>query len=141
MKRLNVILCSALLIFMLSACQAAQGTAAPLSTESSAAVLALLPKPGETSMKGFELYSWQADGEWVFAILVGTNREKTLEEIQSPLARLDGLDALKKVLESIPSGETITWLSRSSLAFPPDDVSAQVQEMCSQHGLACSLAR
>jgi hypothetical protein len=45
-------------------------------------------------MKGYELYSWQQDGQWVFSLLVGTNREKTLDEIQSPQARLT-LDALE----------------------------------------------
>ena len=35
------------------------------------------------SMKGFELYSWQAEGEWHFALVVGTNRSKTHEEIAS----------------------------------------------------------
>ena len=92
-------------------------------------------------MKGFELYSWQENGTWVFAVLIGTNREKTLEEIQSPHARLNGLDELKKVLTSIPAGEYVTWLSHDSLAFPPDDIIAQVQEVCIQQGLKMSLTR
>ena len=91
-------------------------------------------------MKGFELYSWQENGEWVFAILIGTNREKTLEEIQSPKVRLNGLDELKKVLTSIPAGEYMTWHSHASLAFPPDDILAQVQEICTLQGLEMSLA-
>ena len=53
-------------------------------------------------MKGYELYSWQYGGLWRFSILVGTNREKSLEEIQSPDTALDGVDALQAALERDP---------------------------------------
>ena len=33
------------------------------------------------SMKGYELYTWQEGGQWYFALLEGTNRLKTDEEI------------------------------------------------------------
>ncbi len=34
-------------------------------------------------MKGYEIYSWQEDEEWVFKLITGTNRQKTIDEIMS----------------------------------------------------------
>ena len=71
-------------------------------------------------MKGYELYSWQDGGQWKFSLLVGTNREKTLEEI--------------------PAGQYITWSSRETLSFPPDDIVQQVEQTCKDEGLILSVA-
>jgi hypothetical protein len=131
MKPLRMILFASLFLLLLGACQ----TAAPLPTQSVTDVQALLPKPGEKSMKGFELYSWQVDGEWVFAVLVGTNREKTLDEIQSPQARLNGVGELAKLLTALPAGEYVSWLTRDSLALPPKDIITQVEQICAEQGL------
>jgi hypothetical protein len=141
MKTIRVVLSTLVFLFFASACQARPETGAPITPKTVADIDTLLPQPGEKSMKGFELYSWQESGKWVFAVLVGTNREKTLKEIQSLQARLQGLVELKKVLASIPAGEYMTWLSRDSLAFPPDNIIAQVQELCAQQGLELSVAR
>ena len=65
----------------------------------------LAPVAGEESMKGYELYSWEKGGQWYFSVLIGTNREKTLEEIQSADVALKGIDELKAVLKSIPAGQ------------------------------------
>ena len=35
------------------------------------------------SLKGYELYSWEEEGQWYFTLITGTNRTKTLEEITS----------------------------------------------------------
>jgi hypothetical protein len=40
--------------------------------------------PLPPSLKGYELYSWQAAGRWYFTLITGTNRNKQLEEITSP---------------------------------------------------------
>ena len=39
--------------------------------------------PFGESMKGYELYSWQEGNTWKFSLLVGTNREKSLDEIKA----------------------------------------------------------
>src|ERR1051325_1013820 len=39
--------------------------------------------PFPESMKGYELYSWKEGKQWKFSLLIGTNRDKTLEEIKS----------------------------------------------------------
>ena len=101
----------------------------------------LVPVPGEKSMKGYELYSWQKDSQWYFSILIGTNREKTLEEIQASAASMSGMDELRSVLEVIPAGEYLTWLSKESLAFPPTEIIAEVQEICAKKGLELGITQ
>ena len=95
-----------------------------------------LPEP----MKGYELYSWQESNQWVFSLLVGTNREKTLDEIKSTDTILPDVDALFSMLEKVPSGESVTWASRDTLSFPPDNVIRQVQQICEEKGLILNIA-
>src|SRR5919206_1911803 len=61
------------------------------------------------SMKGYELYSWRARGEWYFALLIGTNRLKTRREVRAPGARLRGVEALKRRLDLLGEGEEVSW--------------------------------
>jgi len=96
--------------------------------------------PFVESMKGYELYSWQDGGQWKFSLLVGTNREKTLEEIKSADAVLTGVDELTSTLEKIPEGQYITWSSRETLPFPPTDIRSQVEQICNDHGLILNIA-
>lgn len=90
-------------------------------------------------MKGWELYSWQEEGQWSFSLLEGTNRTKSIEEIQSPGTRLDGIDALRPALEELESGEWVTWWGPSwtgeALEFPSADLVEQVRTMCEERGL------
>jgi len=64
-KKITYLLVPLLLVSVLSTCQAT--SAGPL------------PR----SMKGYELYSWQEQGQWHFTLITGTNRNKQLEEIIS----------------------------------------------------------
>ena len=98
------------------------------------------PTPLGESMKGYELYSWQEGSQWKFSLLVGTNREKTLEEIKSADILLSGVDELESVLETIPSGQYITWSSRETLSFPPEDIRKRVEQICEDRGLILSIA-
>ena len=59
------------------------------------------------SMKGYELYSWQDGGQWKFSLLIGTNREKTLEEIKSADVVLSGVDALSSTLKKFQPDNTL----------------------------------
>ncbi len=93
------------------------------------------------SMKGYELYSWQDGSQWKFSLLTGTNREKTLDEIQSTDKTLDGVDALRSALEIISPGQTITWSAKEPLAFPPEEIVGQVEQICRDQGLTCNRAR
>ena len=91
-------------------------------------------------MKGYELYSWQDGSQWRFSILIGTNREKTLEEIKSADVVLSSVDALISTLEEIPAGQYITWSSKETLSLPPDDIIQQVEQTCKDQGLILTVA-
>jgi hypothetical protein len=93
------------------------------------------------SMKGYELYSWQEGDHWVFSLLVGTNREKTLEEIKSTDTILPDVDTLISVLETVPSGQYVTWSSRETLSFPSDDIIKQVEKVCKDQGLILTITK
>lgn len=96
----------------------------------------------ETAFKGMELYSWQSEaGEWQYAILVGTNRNKTLDEVQS--APLD-LQRVKGAIEELAVGESLFWMQSVfdagsgqmvKLPFPPEAVSRELQEFAREKGV------
>lgn len=97
--------------------------------------------PLAESMKGYELYSWKEGNRWVFSLLVGTNRKKALDEIKSKETILPDVGALISMLEKVPSGQYITWSSRETLAFPPDNVIKQVEQICNDKGLILNIAK
>ena len=83
------------------------------------------------SMKGYELYSWQENGQWHFTLITGTNRNKTLDEIVSNANIISedgwvqihvvGVDAIKTVLSRLPQNEEIFWLARLRSEQTPQD--------------------
>jgi hypothetical protein len=91
-------------------------------------------------IKGYELYSWQDGGQWRFSLLIGTNREKTLEEIKSADVLLAGVDELVSVLAQVPSGQYITWSAKETLSFPPENIIEQVKQTCDDQGLILNIA-
>lgn len=86
----------------------------------------VVPPPLEegSSMKGWEIHSWQENGVWYYSVLVGTNRSKTLEEVQDPAVRLESIEALKEKLATLVKGEWVTWLvlDYGGLELPPQSV-------------------
>jgi len=92
-------------------------------------------------MKGYELYSWQEDNQWDFSLLVGTNREKTLDEIKSVDTVLLDVDALISTLEKVPPGQYVTWSSKETLSFPPDNIIKQVEQVCKDKELILTIVR
>ena len=125
MKTIRTLLFAILLGSLLSGCGAASQPT---------------PTPFPESMKGYEFYSWQEGGQWKFSLLIGTNRIKTLEEIKSADVLLSGVDELTSTLKNIPSGQYITWSSRETLAFPPDEIRSQVEHTCKEQGLLLNVA-
>ena len=86
----------------------------------------------QTAFKGMELYSWQNEsGEWQYSILVGTNRNKTVEEIQS--APLD-LQGVKDAIAQLAVGESLFWTTNVydavsvHFALPPEAVVNELKE-------------
>ena len=89
----------------------------------------------ETAFKGMELYSWQDEnGEWQYAVLEGTNRNKTLEEVQATPLDLQGV---KIAIAQLAVGESLFWMNNVydasasqtvNLPFPPEAVVNELKE-------------
>jgi hypothetical protein len=94
--------------------------------------------PKKHSMKGFELYSWQERGSWKFSMLIGTNRNKQLEEIKAPEAVLHNLKELERALSELAKGEYVTWRKPSQLpelSLPPVATIEKIDRWCKALGL------
>ena len=65
----------------------------------------------QTSMKGYELYSWKIKGHWYYSLLPGTNRLKSYEEITAPSSVKRDAAGLKSELQKLPRGEEVFWMS------------------------------
>jgi len=71
------------------------------------------------SVKGYELYSWLENSQWHFTLITGTNRDKALEEILSPVniisedrwvqTHVVDTDAIRIVLSKLPKNEEVIW--------------------------------
>jgi hypothetical protein len=96
------------------------------------------------AMKGFELYGWQEQGSWRFSLLVGTNRNKQLEEIKAPAVVLQNLEELERKLAALDKGESITWLNTSripGLSLAPLAMVQEVRRCCKKLGLVLQVQR
>lgn len=97
-----------------------------------------------TSMKGYELYSWRdkRSGEWYFALLPGTNRLKTYDEITAPQTQMKTVDRLQQELTKLPGGEHIEWITwtDNKLGMPPNEIVNQIQAMSRELGLDLSIS-
>jgi hypothetical protein len=63
------------------------------------------------AVKGYELYSWKVKGRWHYAVMTGTNRAKSYEEITSKQNERVGIAALEAELKKLPRGEELFWMS------------------------------
>lgn len=104
-----------------------------------------LPTPtrtAELAFKGIELYSWANDaGEWQFALLPGTNRNKNMAEVQ---AEPVDLATVKEQLCELAPTEQVFWLAGAydeasgtwaQFLLPPDSL---VQEL-EKHTRGCQV--
>ena len=89
------------------------------------------------SMKGYELYSWQVQGEWTFALVPGTNRIKTYDELSASEVRVKGLDGIKGELDRLPSGEQVFWSAGRvpNTVLPPGEIVDELVATCRQRGI------
>jgi hypothetical protein len=101
------------------------------------------PGPGGTTgatldlaFKGYELYSWQEEGEWVFALVLGTNRLKTHAEVTAEANHLD-FPALMAKLAELPPGEQVFWLTNRipGMALPSEAVVSELSTFCMENGI------
>ena len=105
------------------------------------------------SFKGYELYSWEEEGQWHFTLITGTNRIKTIEEITSKgdfisetgwvKIQVVGADAIKDILSRLPDGESVFWCdelhigqsTETDLQLPPEQIAYAIEEYAKQCGL------
>jgi hypothetical protein len=105
------------------------------------------------SMKGYELYSWEEEGQWRFTLITGTDRIKTIEEITSEQDSVSetgwvriqvvGTDAIKDVLSRLPADESVFWCdelhigqsTETDFQLPPDQITDAIEEYANQCGL------
>lgn len=93
-------------------------------------LLACAATPGDravrTMLKGVELYSWpdSGGGSWRFALLPGTNRDKTFAEIRHSRDAVDSVAELKVRLARLAPSEEVFWRTtgRDDRALPPKEV-------------------
>jgi hypothetical protein len=94
----------------------------------------LIEKPAAaTSMKGWELYIWQKDGDTYFSLLRGTNRLKTDEEITG--AAVKGIDAIKPKLDELKPGEMVFPCGRRLPDVAPQEPAKAIKDHCHKLGL------
>jgi len=125
--------------------------AGKLSIVTSSSPVDRLPR----SLKGYELYSWPVNGLWHFALITGTNRDKTLDEIISTENIISqdgwvhvhavGLDAVKTLLARVPQNEYISWMGKlrsqqmlqdgANIALPASSVIDRIKEYATEYGL------
>jgi len=70
----------------------------------------------EHSMKGWELYSWPNGNDWNYALLPGTNRLKSYDEVVNSPFRVTGITLLEKMLLKLPAEESVIWIEESWLS-------------------------
>jgi len=89
-------------------------------------------------IKGVELYSWQEeDGEWVFALLDGTNRLKARDEVRSGPHRLEGLVELEAAFALLAQEEQVFWLHHiEGFEFPGAELRAEIVAAAADVGVA-----
>ena len=88
------------------------------------------------SFKGWELYAWLEGSSWRYALLVGTNRNKTDEEIAAAASRLDSENDVRQALARLAPDEWVTLRPRHAGGpLPPADVLSELKSFCEQHEL------
>jgi hypothetical protein len=101
------------------------------------AVLTMTAQPGirladdkreeEPRFKGVELYSWKdQENHWAFAMLDGTDRNKTEAEVKAAKNPIKGAEDLKEALARLAVGEHVFWTHRiEGFEFPPEAMQKQ----------------
>jgi hypothetical protein len=133
-------------------------TATPTAFPASATVmpsldLSLFPEKFPDSMKGYELVSWQEDGDWWFTLVTGTNRQKSFEELTSPQSWIipdefikvttSSLTDLKGIIERMPSESELLWggmelsgevaETATYFTYPPTEIQNEIAGWCDKY--------
>lgn len=96
-----------------------------------------LPAENANAAGIWELYAWQMDGAWYFALFEGLNPWKTLDQVQAPATAIGGEGALREALEHMAPGTSVFWttLDYGGLALPPREMRGELRLWAEQLGL------
>lgn len=110
--------------------------------------------PLPDAFKGYELYSWEANGQWKFTLITGTNRNKTFNEIVSGTNAVEGdwvkftvtgTVQLKQLLQRVSTPEDISWINTpvrvAGFSLPSAAVIAEIEDHCKSLGLNLSVVK
>ena len=82
---------------------------------------------GSHSMKGWELYSWRDGSQLRYALVVGTNRNKTAVEIkQAVVVDID------KQLATLAKGEEVFWSAPAGFELPDQATRQHVVDLAAK---------
>jgi hypothetical protein len=84
--------------------------------------------------KGVELYSWKdSKGDWVFALVNGTNRQKTEEEVKAPKNQIAGLGMLEKAFAHLAVDERVSWSNQiEGFDYPPEQTIKRIEKFAKE---------
>jgi len=100
------------------------------------------PPPG-LAFKGYELYSWPTEQGWCFALLLGTNRAKSYQEVTVVHGRLQGVDELRGRLAGLTRGEQVFWSANPlpGTSWPPETMIEDISDHCQRIGVRLHIGR
>ena len=90
-------------------------------------------RASQPAFKGMELYSWSRQGDWCYALLPGTNRNKSWPELE--VAAI-GEAELRRRLQRLAVGEYLSWLNQcqdapqGALSYPPTGTLQPLVDLC-----------
>ncbi len=88
----------------------------------------VMTREAHPRMKGVELYSWRVESNgWYFALLDGTNHEKSYNEVAVGPGRFGSVAELVAGMSGLAVGESLVW--RGFDAPLPADVAA-IEQAC-----------
>jgi hypothetical protein len=100
--------------------------------------------PLPAALKGYELYAWSQDGQLNFTLIVGTNRQKTLEEVMgraggtipdeaAPIHGVGGAQ-LSRVLMRVPRATSVIFTTLPDLPPLSAEERATVERLVASRG-------
>ena len=105
-------------------------------TEGLKSFLERSPKMKKTLFKGVELYSWTLAGKPVWTMLIGTNRNKTEEEVHDPEEAIKSLPELERLLAKLAPGEYVSVVEgRGPAETAPLEDAEAIKNMCKRFKL------
>lgn len=115
--------------------QSAQPTASPTVAASTA---------GDTSMKGWGLYTWREQGLYYWALVPDTNATPDLSKVRAEGKA--GLDSLKTRLGALARGQELFWnfrvasISSTQFMLPPAAEQTALCALMRERGLGVTVA-